>query len=368
MDIKKLIDYSSDVDKETMDQMHSVIKNPFVTRASLMPDAHLGYTAPIGSVIESYNAISPAIVGNDIGCGVGAVKTNLDIQDIIGNEREIYQALEEVIPIQQGKDMAFSYSQALTDEGNRIFKASNANCQLGTLGRGNHFLEICYSTRDNCIWVVIHSGSRNFGYQLAQHYMNEVGDKVFAPYSTQVAKDCFNDYAVATQYALSNRTIMFGRTLSVLHEVLQIEPTKYDWDTFINKVHNSVEKKNENSMHFIHRKGATSAKKGELGVIPGNMRDGSYLIKGLGSSYGLESCSHGAGRLMSRKKAKKMLKLEHLKGDMEANNIECGMLTKRDLAESPDAYKDFNWIMELQIGKLLTIKERLLPMINYKGS
>lgn len=354
--------FSAEVPGDVLAQLNSVTCAWYVRRAALMSDAHLGYTVPIGSVLEMEGMVSPQIIGYDIGCGVAAVPTNLFKEDLEDKKEAVWESIRDSVHVKEtGTDRAYSLQGGLTEMGKKIWKNRRGSFQLGTVGGGNHFVEIGYSSIDDRVWILVHSGSRGFGHGIATYYMN-ISSR---PHSiaSQPAQDYLTDYRVAVEYAKRNRMILLMSVKKALELALSEDPGVH-WDERIDCVHNFISF--EDNL-LVHRKGAISAKYGELGIVAGNNIDGSYLTRGLGNKDSIMSCSHGAGRLMSRSDAKKKLNIDTMKKNYETYQVYAGPVNKNSLAESCDAYKDFDNVMEQQVGKLLKIENRIFPMVSFKG-
>lgn len=354
-----------DVDWNTLNQFRFVMQQENVIGGALMPDAHLGYTMPIGGVALVDGAVYPTWVGYDIGCGVCAIKIKEPTPWVIGYIRDnvqlIYDTIKEKVPSKEHKHhmAALPDTSRLSDNVRHLVEERSAYKQLGTIGSGNHFIELCYDIYEG-VWIVIHSGSRGIGHGIAGYWMN-VADQFgpsgmgFFKRGTEEHSLYLRDQDWCIDYALTNRLTM----LKIIEDELSLD---LDWDTLINKVHNNVEVEYGKGT-YLHRKGATSAREGEFGVIPGNMRDGSVIVKGLGNEASYCSCSHGAGRSYSRGKAKRELSLETFHMDMEG--IAC-YVAGAQLDECPAAYKNFENVMDAQ-KDLCTIERYLKPLINIKG-
>jgi tRNA-splicing ligase RtcB len=365
----------------------------------LMPDAHAGYTLPIGAVIKSKEMIFPSYVGYDIGCGMCAVKLDMykDNIDLIKLKDEILAH----IPIGVKKhSKEVSYHPKNHTEIAKKFYNKIGKYQLGTLGGGNHFIELAEGN-DKRIWIVVHSGSRGFGKKIAEYYMRlatllsidtkkyeiefETKNMEFKDHNPEKfkiakqkfvlkmsekeikskleshngfklnsieAKDYILDMECALEFALDNRKAMIDTIVSLLN--------KPNIDTFINRNHNHAEIIDN---YVIHRKGATHAEKDMLGVIPGNMRDGSFIVKGKGNSESLNSSSHGAGRVMSRSQARKNIDI------VEFNHQMIGIVSNHNdktIDEAPMAYKNIFDVMNLQ-SDLVEVIDYLKPILNIKG-
>ncbi len=378
--MKTIYNHAIKADKETEKQFKECYSKDFVVGAALMPDAHSGYAAPIGAVLVTKGKVVPAWVGFDIGCGVIALK--LKGKDILEKvkkkEREIYNQVVRDVPMGLGeKNKNHKITEKTKKEFDKIMKRfegkehdkgilqflkQTAMRHLGTLGAGNHFIELGESGKE--LWLVIHSGSRGIGHRVAKKYMisasgsEKVYEKTFPlDVKSQLGKEYLNILEFGLDYALLNRLEMSYRVVSALEKVLG---EKVKAELWVNKNHNhAVLEKGK----YIHRKGATPSKKGERGVIPGNMRDGSYLVEGKGSKEFLESSSHGAGRAMSRTEAKKKISMEEFKESMKGI---VGNVSQKTLDEAPRAYKNIDEVMSAQ-EKSVRVVKRIKPLINWKG-
>ncbi len=358
--------YSDSIDQKALDQFHSAMKQDFVVRGALMPDAHAGYALPIGAVVATDSVVVPAWVGYDIGCGMCAIETTFHPGDINDAAKEIFNRIYDVVPVgfnHNKKETNWDYSDiprtATMDE---IF-SKNGLLQLGSLGGGNHFIEIGYGV-DSSVWVIVHSGSRGIGHAVATHYMKLASGSTRAreghfglDVATREGRDYINDLNFCLEFALKNREEILHRVVSVISEFCQGSVVK---KSFINRNHNHAELKDG---MWIHRKGATQAEDGMRGVIPGNMRDGSFIVCGKGNPESLWSSSHGAGRVLSRKQAKESLCLDAFVRKMEGVTAKIDQST---LDESPAAYKNIFEVMKDQ-QDLVQVVGHILPMINIKG-
>lgn len=364
------------IDGKTLNQMYNAMDEEWVLAASLMPDAHLGYSLPIGSVVVTDTVVVPAWVGYDIGCGVCAVRSDLHIQMVRDNVDAIYQGIIEAIPVgfkHNKYNTAWKGWQDIprTENLSDLFEEKRGLKQLGTLGGGNHFIEIGYDNDDR-VWVIIHSGSRGIGHGVATAYMRAASrmhtgiDKAKeGNFGFAVADEMGGDYLMdmnfCLEFALANRRKMLKRIDYVLKDRVDAA-SGLEWATLINKTHNHAEY-DEELGGYVHRKGATQARYNEMGVIPGNMRDGSYIVIGKGNKDSLFSSSHGAGRAYSRKKAKEMLTLEGFKERMQGIKAK---VCQGTLDESPAAYKEFANVMDLQKDLIRTLTY-VKPILNVKG-
>ena len=378
---KKIFDYSINLDKETQKQFESCYSKDFVVSAALMPDSHLGYVAPIGSVLVTKDYVVPSWVGFDIGCGLIAVKIkgkNI-LQKANENKDKIYNGVKKLVPMGLGKrntnhivsneskkkfeELLKKFQKGPHDKSIYDFIKSTGIRDLGTLGSGNHFISINKEEKqknNDFVWLIIHTGSRGLGHKVAKKYMIKTSgnkddyEKTYPlKVNSKIGKEYINLLDFGLEYALLNRLEISRRIVKALKEIFKIEIKETVW---VNKNHNhAIFEKGK----FIHRKGATPAKKDEKGIIPGNMKDGSFLVKGLGNPKFLNSSSHGAGRILSRKKAKQEIKLNEFKKEMK------GIKTKFVIDEAPKVYKDIFKVMEKQ-KKSVKIIKHLTPIINWQ--
>lgn len=360
--------YAEHLEPEALEQFNSAMEQDFSIRGALMPDAHFGYSLPIGGVVATEGMILPAWVGYDIGCGMCALPTNFEEEAVYNNAKDIFDEIYKIIPVgfnvhPEPNDDHTLNPPDLTNEGQEVFNNRKGFRHLGTLGGGNHFIEIG-SDENSLVWIIVHSGSRGVGHGIATHYMRTTsgdgkvreGHYGFKTDSEQ-GQAYINDMNWMLEFALQNRKDMIFK---VAESISAFCDGKHDKNQLINRNHNHADYKDG---LWIHRKGATHAEKGMLGVIPGNMRDGSFIVKGKGNPESLWSSSHGAGRVLGRKQAKRELKTEDFVKTME------GITAKVDddtLDESPMAYKDIFEVMRLQEG-LVDVLHHIKPIINIKG-
>lgn len=369
---------------------HPVIRH----HVALMPDCHVGYGMPVGGVIAVEDALIPNAVGVDIGCGMIAVETDLTA-DVFNSMQERRQLLEQIklrIPVGEGQHHHCGQQW----DGFELYLSMTKNppvplgaidrANLGTLGGGNHFIELQFDDRNN-VWIMIHSGSRNLGHRIASHYheaakkMNEQhhiklpsADLAYLPADSQAGQDYLRDMNFALQYALENRQ----RMMNVCKEELI---KKFSTVTFRNEVnihHNYAALENMGgNNYYIHRKGATSAKRGETGIIPGSMGTPSYIVTGLGNQESFMSCSHGAGRIMSRTEANNRLSMMDCDAAMAGIAFDRWKKCKNrrgmqknsklyDLSESPLAYKNIDQVIAAE-SDLIEPKVKLMPLGVVKG-
>jgi tRNA-splicing ligase RtcB len=368
--------YSDDIDPVALDQFFSAMKQDFVVQGALMPDAHAGYSLPIGGVVATKDVIVPAWVGYDIGCGMCANKLNIKVSSLDEVRDIIFNEIYNLVPVGRNahsNDYLFdnittpSFRKDVKDVCDRVGESyEDAKAKLGTLGSGNHFIEIG-ADENNDVWIVVHSGSRHFGHSIASHYMklasgtNKAKEGHYGfDVNSEEGKAYIHDMNVALEYALYNRKIMLYLVIDAIKMYLGYDVAFIDSDVLINRNHNHAEERNG---LWIHRKGATHAENGMMGVIPGNMRDGSYIVRGKGNPDSLYSSSHGAGRILGRRKAKEQLDVNIF--ELMMSGI-VAKVDKNTLDESPMAYKDISKVMENQ-EDLVDIVVHIRPVINIKG-
>jgi tRNA-splicing ligase RtcB (3'-phosphate/5'-hydroxy nucleic acid ligase) len=383
----KLLSWASELDEQTLAQARRTARLPIIEgHVALMPDAHLGIGATVGSVIPTRDAIIPAAVGVDIGCGVIAVETDLRADQLPENLDPLLRQIERRIPagVGRGHDARTSTAEVWFREHDprgwrrEPFTAQQKNRaieQFGTLGSGNHHVELCLDERD-VVWAELHSGSRGIGNQLATMHIDrartsakkarvELEDQDLAYFreGTTEFDDYTSDMLWAQDYALANRERMMDVLLELLFATVGsgVEVRR------INCHHNySARERHSGEELWITRKGAIRARRGDEGVIPGSMATGTYIVRGRGNPASYESSAHGAGRRHSRRQAKKRFTVEQLEQHMT------GKAWNRDRAralldEIPDAYKDVESVMEDQ-RDLVEIEHVLHQVLNYKGS
>ncbi len=357
-----------------MEQFESAMKMDFAVKGALMADVHLGYSLPIGGIVATKDVIVPAWVGFDIGCGMAAMKLpvkreqifdavrNIDYKQCIA--QSIYRSVPTGFNINRLKcDSNFSQFES-TDKLKEIFSKDDKGLKsCGSLGGGNHFIEIAYDENDD-VWVVVHSGSRGIGHAVATHYMKLASgtDKAKEGHfglsvDSIEGKAYITDLEFCLEFALQNRIEMIRK---VNREIRHYTNHKKDWCILINRNHNHAELKDG---LWIHRKGATHAEDGMKGIIPGNMRDGSFIVVGKGNSDSLFSSSHGAGRVLGRKQEKRELTMDEFKEEMEGIEAK---VEEDTLDESPMAYKNIYDVMKQQ-KDLVEVVAHLKPIINIKG-
>lgn len=364
---KKYRIFAEAIENEALKQFESAMQQPFAVRGALMPDAHLGYSLPIGAVVATDGIVLPSWVGYDIGCGMCALPTSYKAEAVREKSREIFNGIYKVVPVgflHNVRDTEWPEGEVLprSKKLEEIF-AKNGLRQIGSLGGGNHFIEIG-ADEFGKVWVVIHSGSRGVGHATATHYMKLASGDGRAReghfgFSTQSkeGKNYIKDLAFCLAFALENRQEMMRRIVGVLDS--HIVGDVY-WQELINRNHNHVELKDG---LWIHRKGATQAEQGMMGVIPGNMRDGSFIVRGKGNPEALWSSSHGAGRVLGRNEAKRILTLDSFSETMVGI---AAVVTRKNIDESPFAYKDIFSVMAQQ-SEMVEVVGHVRPIINIKG-
>jgi len=383
------------VEPEAQQQLANAAKLPIVFKhIAAMPDVHLGIGATVGSVIPTLKAIIPAAVGVDIGCGMMAAKTTLRAEDLPDNLGPLRAAIEKAVPHgfsprRGGRDPGSWENPpntvdqiwaTLADEFDALcelhprLKNTNNRKHLGTLGTGNHFIEVCLDEQ-GAVWFMLHSGSRGVGNAIGTHFIElakkdaernqrNLPDKDLAYF--EEGAQYFGDYVRAVgwaqKFAQRNREVMMANLIATVRQVIT-KPFESHIEA-VNCHHNYVQQERHFGEDvFVTRKGAVSAKKGELGIIPGSMGARSYIVRGLGNPESFESCSHGAGRVMSRTKAKKMFTVDdHIQATA---GVEC----RKDEAvidEIPMAYKDIDAVMAAQ-QDLVEVVYTLKQVVCVKG-
>ncbi len=388
--VKPVKIYTRDIDNLALTQLKNIAQLPIVhSHIAAMPDVHAGIGATVGSVIPTKSAIIPAAVGVDIGCGMNAVCLSLKSSQLPDNLKNIREAIERAVPVGSSAHKLVSARtkacQTLAPGVDRLFEKHPVLLkmlrqpqqawvkQMGTLGSGNHFIELCIDQSDQ-VWIMLHSGSRGIGNAIGRHFIqlarkdisrhqHHLPDKDLA-YFTEGA-DYFDDYIEAVnwaqEYARINREQMMGLVIRAIQPLL---PKFSVTNTAINCHHNYVQKESHFGENvFVTRKGAISAREGELGIIPGSMGARSYIVRGKGNADAFCSCSHGAGRRMSRSAARKVFKradlLEQTKG------VECRKDSKV-IDEIPGAYKDIDEVMANQ-SDLVEVVHTLKQVVCVKG-
>jgi tRNA-splicing ligase RtcB len=362
-----------------LDQLKNISSLPWVFHhVAAMPDVHYGKGATVGSVIAMKGAVSPAAVGVDIGCGMAAVRTSLKAADLPDNLHALRSELERVIPVgfhQHRDPIDRPEDRKFWDEFHQLTPAvkdlfDKARKQLGTLGGGNHFIELCLDT-DERVWMMLHSGSRNIGKSLAEIHIGrakklahnqDLPDRDLAVFlaGTREMEEYRRDLFWAQRYAMKNREAM----LDLYGAVLRRFRPEVQFGEAVLCHHNYVAEETHFGQEvLVTRKGAIRAGKGDLGIIPGSMGTRSYIVRGLGNPASFESASHGAGRRMSRGEAKRRFTVRDLQE--QTKGVEC----RKDggvLDEIPSAYKPIEQVMENQ-KDLVEIVAELRQVLCVKG-
>jgi tRNA-splicing ligase RtcB len=379
--------YTGEIEPAARAQLVNISRLPIVHHhVAAMPDVHLGIGATVGSVIPTKRAIIPAAVGVDIGCGMMAARLSLTANEL--DEQSLKKTFGQIgrdVPVGFGqhrdaRDAAKRFKKSLTrikekhpGIGKRVGRNSHWAQQLGTLGGGNHFIEVCLDEA-NRVWVMLHSGSRGIGNAIGSYFielakMDSMRNNVHLPdadlaYFPEGAKH-FDDYVEAVgwaqDYARANRAEMMELVLDAMRRHL---PSFAVTDEAVNCHHNYVEQEEHfGERVWLTRKGAIRARQGELGIIPGSMGARSYIVRGKGSAESFHSCAHGAGRLMSRNAAQKKFSLEDLHAQTE------GVICRKDkgvIDEIPGAYKNIDEVMANQ-SDLVEVVHTLKQVVCVKG-
>lgn len=371
---------AKNIEEGAMRQIRNIANFPFAFHhVAIMPDAHEGYGMPIGGVLATKKVIIPNAVGVDIGCGVCSQKTSLKEIDKDAL-KSIISDIRKLIPLGFNKHKKEQDKKLMPKlEIKDAYIAgewNNALKSIGSLGGGNHFIEIQKGS-DGHIWIMLHSGSRNLGKKVADYYNHiamrqcqekGLGDLVkqelsFLELTSEIGKKYFAEMLFCVEYALANRKLMMER----IKKVFANKIADFEAGEFINIAHNYASKE----WHFgeeviVHRKGATQALKGQIGIIPGSQGTKSYIVRGLGNPESFISCSHGAGRRMGRNQAIKELNFEDEVEKLNRKGIVHAIRTRKDLDEASGAYKDISEVIRNQADLVETITE-LEPLAVIKG-
>ncbi len=381
-----------EVEPAALDQLRNISRLPWVDRVRVMPDVHLGKGATVGSVIAMRDAVSPSAVGVDIGCGMGAVRTNLTLDDLPNDLHALRLAIEAAVPVgfngNDGQAPIVRTDQRLRTRFDALFgrfdelraagigaREGRAVAQCGSLGSGNHFVELCAAEQDGHLWLTLHSGSRNIGKELADRHIataktleHNLGlpDRDLAVFLAGTAEmDAYlHDLWWAQDYAMLSRTIMLATVRRVVGDWFDGHGLAVEFEPPVLCHHNYVARETYDDVELIvTRKGAIRAGAGDLGLIPGSMGTGSYVVRGLGNEQSLNSASHGAGRRMSRNQAKRTFTTDDLA--RQTAGVEC----RKDAGvvdEIPGAYKRIEDVMAAQVD-LVEVVARLQTLLCVKG-
>lgn len=386
--------FTDDIDAQALRQLHNIASLPIVhPHVAAMPDVHAGIGATVGSVIPTRGAIIPAAVGVDIGCGMNAVRTTLTASDLPDNLARLRSAIEAEVPVgfeqhEWSRVQGSRQARAVRPLGDRLAHIVERHrgivkmlrqfertwiCQAGTLGGGNHFIEICLDEEQR-VWIMLHSGSRGIGNVIGRYFI-AAAQKDMRRHQLQLpdadlayvseGSTVFDDYVEAVDwaqdYALLNRSEMMRRVLDVLAKFAP--PFRLDGEA-INCHHNYIARETHgNEDLYVTRKGAISARQGELGIIPGSMGARSFIVRGKGNPESFCSCSHGAGRSMSRSEAKRRFNRFDLAE--QTAGVEC----RKDggvVDEIPAAYKNIDAVMAHQ-SDLVEVVHTLRQVVCIKG-
>ena len=381
--------WTEDIEVEALTQLKNLARLPFIASngVACMPDVHAGIGSTVGTVIATDKAVIPAAVGVDIGCGMNAVRLSLKATDLPESLKAIRDQIERDVPLGAGgahdhtTDIGLISAEIQRTVVDPLFGGNldkflvKASTQMGSLGSGNHFIELCIDENQD-VWIMLHSGSRGIGNMIGKHYIEKAkrnmemffitlpdGDLAYLPENT----DDFNDYMAAVEwaqgYALENRARMMTKVIAALRRHIPVEFTITQ--EAINCHHNYVARESHFGKNlWVTRKGAIRAREGDLGIIPGSMGQRSYIVRGKGDLQSYCSCSHGAGRKMSRTEARRRFTLTDLVE--QTQGVEC---RKDDavLDEIPGSYKDIDMVMSNQTD-LVDVVHVLKQILCVKGA
>lgn len=385
--------WTEQIEDSALQQLKNIATLPFIAKngVAAMPDVHWGIGATVGSVIATKRAIIPAAVGVDIGCGMNAVRTSLRAEDLPDSLKALRDAIEGRVPLGAGGNHQSAqvrdehYKRLPNDReyggvlqrmvgfvGDKALDRMTG--QLGSLGSGNHFIEVCLD-EDGAVWIMLHSGSRGTGNIIGRQFIErakqycekhyiQLPDPALSYFVTNTSE--FDDYVEAVQwcqdYAMENRRVMMERVVQALRE--EVKPFELTSEA-VNCHHNYVEQENHFGENlYVTRKGAIRAREGDFGIIPGSMGQRSYIVRGKGNPESYCSCSHGAGRKYGRKEAMRRFTVADLEAQTEG--VEC----RKDAAvldEIPAAYKDIDEVMDLQ-RDLVEVVHTLKQVLCVKGA
>ncbi len=377
-------------------QLKNIARMPFVHKwVAAMPDVHLGMGATIGSVVPTLGAVIPAAVGVDIGCGMMAVRTDLEAAQLPDSLAKMRDAIEKAVPHGRSKQLRGNrdkgaWSEVPRDvikawtplekrfdilmEKHKVLRKTNNINHLGTLGTGNHFIEVCLDEYQR-VWFMLHSGSRGVGNRIGTHFIAMAkkdmeswhirlpdADLAYLPEGTEHFAEYIEAVEWAQEFARINREVMMARVVAAVRKALG---QRFDArQEAVNCHHNYVSREHHYGKNvLVTRKGAVRAREGEMGIIPGSMGARSYIVRGLGNDESFHSCSHGAGRVMSRSKAKRAVTLKQHRQATEG--VEC----RKDegvLDETPAAYKSIDKVMAAQ-KDLVEVVYTLKQVVCVKG-
>ena len=386
----KVVNFASHIDAATIEQANQTAALPFVyPHVALMPDAHVGKGAAVGTVIPTLGAVIPAAVGVDIGCGMVAARTKFTSGDIAGKDlARLRGSIESAIPLSAGSYnrslRRFGFTQArlkeleqlAADDGVDLSPSPKWKEQLGTLGGGNHFIELCIDSAD-AVWMFLHSGSRGVGHKIATRHVNVAkelcrnrgvalpnADLAYLEEGTAEFDDYIKGLRWAQQFALANREEMIDRFRQAFAHWLQVEPQDVEAER-VNTHHNYCQRESHADKEvWVTRKGAIDAHREVMGVIPGSMGTRSYIVRGKGNPAALCSAPHGAGRRFSRSEAKRRFTAADLAERMKGIEYRHG---EQWVDEIPDAYKSIDVVVE-DSRDLVEVVTTLRQVVNVKGT
>ncbi len=379
-----------DIEEGALKQAKNLANLPFIFKhIAIMPDAHQGYGMPIGGVMATKGVVVPNAVGVDIGCGMCAVKTNIPkldqttLKKIMGGSKDFPGGIRSKVPVgfshrskKQGDWLTEKAKGDLWDWSVIGKEYDSSLKQIGSLGGGNHFIEIQQGS-DGFVWLMIHSGSRNIGFKVANHYNNlAIGlnekwmtlvpkewELAFLPLDSDEGQHYLKEMRYCVEFARKSRKLMMESVQSCVFEAVG----SVDFKEMIDVSHNYAEIENHFKTNvMVHRKGATKAYENQLGVIPGSQGTASYIVRGKGNPESFKSCSHGAGRKMGRKQAQRELNLEGEQKRLDTLGVIHNIRSQKDLDEAPGAYKDISIVMENQ-NDLVSVEVELTPLAVIKG-
>lgn len=381
--------WTDEVEEQALKQLKNLSRLPFINSngVACMPDVHAGIGSTVGTVIATEKAVIPAAVGVDIGCGMNAVRLSLKATDLPDNLKPLRDEIERRVPL--GVGGAHDDSTDIGEVNDKLYKTvidplykgdydkfhAKAASQMGSLGSGNHFIEVCIDESQD-VWIMLHSGSRGIGNMIGTHYIEKAkrnmekffislpdDDLAYFPENTEDFDDYMEAVGWAQNYALENRRRMMTQVVEAMKQCIE-KPFTITQEA-INCHHNYVEKENHFGRNmWVTRKGAIRARAGDLGIIPGSMGQRSYIVRGKGDLASYCSCSHGAGRVMSRAEAKRRFSLTDLIA--QTQGVEC----RKDEAvidEIPASYKDIDQVMANQTD-LVEVVHTLKQVLCVKGN
>lgn len=375
----RILSWCDSPEESAIQQAKNIADHPFlIGNVCLMPDCHTGYGMPIGGVVALDRAVCPNMVGVDIGCGMLAMKTNITEKPSKALVEKVINDIYETVPVgfqwhSKKQDYTPVFRTHLPVASGQI---DSLPYYMGTLGGGNHFIELQWGD-DNHLWFMIHTGSRNLGKKVAEHY-NKIAEELCHRwhYDSLIAndlsvipagEDAFSAYWSEMQFCLDFASENRRRISSAVMYCIQKHIPSLIGEQLFTIHHNYCAIEHHYGKNvYVHRKGATLARSGTVGVIPGSQGTASYIVRGLGKEASMHSCSHGAGRCMSRKKAKETLSIEKEAAFMDSNNIVHRINSVESLEESASAYKDIDTVMEQQ-KDLVEISVKLQPLGVVKG-